>query len=788
MALPEPPDEGGAPRTMGDSPAAPARSPLRMLLLRPAVLGPLLLGVLVLLLFGDVLFSPGALLLSQRGADLSDQFLYSREFGSGQLRRGNLPLWNPHLFSGAPYLGTFQSALLYPLNLHYLVLPLHRAINVDLVLHVYLIGLFTYLWAQRRRLHPAACFVAACVVMLGGPFFLHLYAGHLSVLDTMAWAPLLFLAMDGLSERRALRWGLLGAAAVAMQILAGHPQTLFYTAVAAVVYLAAGLLAGEVRGRAALGLAGIYAGGAALGAVQLLTGIEAGAESTRGAGVAYSFTSMFSFPPENLLTLVAPDLFGGLSPGDGGYWARCYLWEMSLFAGAGGFALAAHGVLEGGRSARRYALVWAALLLLALGGHTPLLKLLHAWVPGFDRFRGPSKFILPASLMLGMLSGVGLDRLLRAPGRRRTAALLLALAVMAGSAALWVRTSPEGWARVVEAVAATGESYHPPSEFHAPEFLRKTAEAATASLLTCAALCLLLAALFRRAAAKPGTAFLIAAIAVVELCRFAGAARPTFPFAWTREPVLSGFLARHPGDYRILQLQQPNSAMATGAQNLTGYEPSSLLSRYASFIAFTQGQPQDKTRALLTFTRVHPLFRILRCRYALVPEGDGQRVVTMPDPLPRALLLYDWKLVPDRGAMLAAMEHPDFDPRRTAMLESRPDPAPVPGGPPGTVRVMRVTTDGLEIEAETPRPALLLVTDSYSRGWRAVPLPGNVQARYQVLPADMVLRAVPLAAGSHRLRLEYCPAGFRIGRWISLAAVLVFAVLWRVALRLGSRE
>ena len=54
------------------------------------------------------------------------------------------------------------------------------------------------------------------------------------------------------------------------------------------------------------------------------------------------------------------------------------------------------------------------LMLLALGAHTPLFRLLYDWVPGFARFRGMSKFTWQAELFLVVLAAGGLDRLLRA--------------------------------------------------------------------------------------------------------------------------------------------------------------------------------------------------------------------------------------------------------------------------------------------------------------------------------------------------------------------------------------
>ena len=89
-------------------------------------IGPLGLLVLTLAMFFDVLFLPGDAVLSNAKTDLASQFVHWRGFGFGEIARGNLPLWNPHIYSGAPFLAGFQSALLYPLNVLYLVLPLAK--------------------------------------------------------------------------------------------------------------------------------------------------------------------------------------------------------------------------------------------------------------------------------------------------------------------------------------------------------------------------------------------------------------------------------------------------------------------------------------------------------------------------------------------------------------------------------------------------------------------------------------------------------------------------------------
>src|SRR4051812_9608310 len=196
------------------------------------------LTVLVLLMFCDTLLGSAPAVLGTARTDLANQFLPWRDFGFGELAKGHLALWNPHIYGGAPFFGGMQSALLYPPNWLFLLLPLPLAANWTIALDVWLFGAFTYIWALRGGLHAFAAFVAAAVVTFCAPHFLHVFAGHPTNLAAMAWTPLVFLAIDEWLRSRQLLWCLLGMAAVAMQIFAGHPQYLYITAVAAGCYSA----------------------------------------------------------------------------------------------------------------------------------------------------------------------------------------------------------------------------------------------------------------------------------------------------------------------------------------------------------------------------------------------------------------------------------------------------------------------------------------------------------------------------------------------------------------------
>jgi len=746
---------------------------------RPALIAVSLLILLMLAMFADVLFAGGTRVLGNQTTDLYLQFISWRDFGFRQLAHGNLALWNPHIYSGAPYFGGLQAALLYPPNFVFLMLPLPLAINWSIALHVLLMGLFTFWWASRRGLHPAAAFLAGALMMFCGPHFMHIYAGHLTNLCAMVWAPLVFLAIDGFFEKRLLGWCLLGMFAVAMQIFAGHPQYLFYTAIAAGLYSAFRLIGEKRPGGLIAGLLSIYPGGAALGAVQLLTGMQASAETIRNISLPYQFASMFSFPPENFLTLIVPGFFGDMTRLV--YWGRCYLWEMSLFIGVTGLVLAIYGAAFA-RAKTKWILIAMPLilLLLALGAHTPLFDVLYDFAPGFDKFRSISKFIFQASLFLALLAAMGLDQLLR----RRRAEPRAAIAVLAGAgllfaAAIWVGNT--NWKPVMQSILATKESYLPPAAFENAAFVEQARSFACDSLLISAGICVLLAALLGLVGSWAGAVYAIAGMAVLEVFVFAWNSRETFDSASVVVPEIKQFLDAHPGDYRIINLLNANSAMSMNALDMWGADPG-VVRRYAEFIAFTQGSDPDKVTQYVNFTKLDPLYTMLRFRFAFVPRENGFRLVEAQDPpMPRLQLVQRYRVFHDRDTIFAAMRDAAFDPRREVILERAPEPEPASSDNPGSARVVDSSTDFLTVEADLKQPSILLITDVYTPAWRAVPLPGSVQSHYDLQPANYMLLSIPLAAGHHRLRVEYAPRAFEVGKWISILSAILFcaALAWR---------
>lgn len=728
------------------------------------------LALLVFAMFADTLIAPGSRVLGDIHSDLPLHILPWRAFGFGEVAKGNLPLWNPHVFAGAPFFGGLQSALLYPPNFLFLALPLPLATNWSIALNVWLLGAFMYLWASRRGLSPFSAFVCGALLMFCAPHFLRVQAGLLTNLAAMAWVPLIFLAIDEwLATRRPL-WCLLGMLAVAMQILAGQPQYVYYTALVAAAYCAFRLLEPRAdRLAAAGGLLSLHAGGALLAAVQLVAGLQATAETVRGEPLPYGFAASFSFPPESFMTLLVPGFFGDIwnQP----YWGRWYLWEACAFIGVTALALAAYGIAVARMPGKRALLLTAAVaVVLALGEYTPLHHLLYDWLPWFNKFRASAKFVFFLSMILVLFAGYGLDRILRdrtVPLRAVWAAGASAALILAAAFAL----REAGWNTLYTSIVLSGQSYAPP---HMAALTVLSAKAfAFLGLVAAAVTLAVVAGLAVWTRREPRAAVLIGALAIVEVFIFSRMQRPTFDSAVIAVPELGKVLASQPGDYRILNLNYPNGGVWFGARDAWGYDPA-VARRYAELVSWSAGNDPDLTTQDVQFHRFHPLLAMLRVKYIVRVKDSVMTITPRPAPLHQVELIGAYQVRVGREAILRALDAPSFDPRKEVILEREPQPKPVAAASQGSAAVVNQGTDYLEIEADVAAPSVLLVTDAWTPAWRVRALPGSSASDYDLLPANYALRAVPLGAGKHRLRMEYAPAGFGIGLFVSALAWLAW--------------
>ncbi len=441
------------------------------------------------------------------GVDAFTYFTPYWAYRMAALRAGHLPLWNPYLFLGVPYLANPQAAVLYPPHWPLSWLTPAQALIWSALLHVWLAAGFTYAYARRSfALSRPAAWLAGAIFGLGG--FTLARVENINQLNALAWLPATLWLYDETVRAagwpRRIRWGSALAVVIALQLLAGHTQTFFVNMCGLAVVAAWPAVKGWRHLLRALRLrlerspeaspqrdehAYLLLGrllplltvlpALLLCAAQLLPTLELNGLGLRTGGLSYRQAASFSLQPRLLVQSLLPPFAGGLaeafaSEGYGefmGYVGVAALilvalgirgrWKPDAFPDARPGSTVGPGA-SGPRTAWDAPLVLAVTgFFLALGAYNPVYYLLWRFVPGFDLFRAPARWLALAAIGLAVLAGMGLDSLGRAtlPGGIRTlwrskAGRVLAVLGAAGLVALLVLQQWPGWRTLAGWLAA----------------------------------------------------------------------------------------------------------------------------------------------------------------------------------------------------------------------------------------------------------------------------------------------------------------------------------------------
>src|SRR5215467_12696275 len=154
--------------------------------------------------------------------DLITYFYPTRAFAAESVKQGILPLWNPLLLSGEPFVANAQSSLFYPFNAVYYVLPLPAAWAVCIMSRMFLAALFMALFVRSIGGSKTGSIFAGIAFASCG--FMTAWQGQ-PMTDSAIWLPLVCFAIQKLHERVSGIWIAMTAIGFAMPLLAGHPET-----------------------------------------------------------------------------------------------------------------------------------------------------------------------------------------------------------------------------------------------------------------------------------------------------------------------------------------------------------------------------------------------------------------------------------------------------------------------------------------------------------------------------------------------------------------------------------
>ncbi len=483
------------------------------------------------------------------------------------LQQGRVPLWTPNAVAGYPVLAEGQTGAYYPPNLLlYRFLPLPMALNYSILAAFWLAGAGTFAYARSVGLRRLPAFLGGCTFMLGG--FLSGHLNHLNMLSAVAWLPLLLWAVERATRQAGRRrWALVGLI-FGLQGLAGHPQISLLSALLAAAQAAAGPLVGaagslNLRRQAAqvIFCGAALAFGAALASVQWAPTYQLTRLSQRGQGLDLEFFTSFSLSPAHYITMLWPFIQGNPYP----------LTSVETIGYVGVLPLVL-AILAPARRRDRVVGLWGVVaiggILLSLGRWNPLYHWLM-YVPVFNMFRAPARYLLWVDLAIAILAAANLDSLLaqmeeRASAWRQRLGPVGGLALL-GMGGLWVSRLP---------LAGLVASWR------------------LLPLLWLAATVGLLLALQWRPPARLWAA-LVVGLLVADLAAFNGVYNQTYnavmsPADFGRSPEVLRFLRQDAGPepYRVYTSEKivpvlsvmreslyPNIQLLYGVQSLSGYYP-----------------------------------------------------------------------------------------------------------------------------------------------------------------------------------------------------------------------
>jgi hypothetical protein len=734
------------------------------------------LALLCLAFFWDVLWLPGDRIVA--GNDLINMFTHWLSFARASLQQGRLPLWNPYLSSGLPFVANPQPALFYPPTWLALLLPVPKALGLIVVLHLWLAGVGMYAWLRAESASKAGALVGGTVFAFSGYFFVRVQAGHLGVITTGSWLPFVLWACRRATARRSWPLAVLGGLPAGLSILAGHTASFLYVVLGLAAYAAFRAWERWREERKALAAVTpllqasvMLLVGLALAAVQVLPTVELVAHSVR-QGSSYDFAARFSWPPGHLLTLLVPNFFG--EPLHTGYWGDGIYDEFILYVGVLPLLLALLGLRLRHRLKPFLFALGLGALLLAFGEYGALHPLFYRFVPLFQSARAPARagflFTLAAAALAGLMvtvlqsltppsvppiggeEGGEERRRLLSPLKRSvvlTVAGIAAIVVVAGFAAF-------AWGR--ESNPAAGRLYHLANQ--------------TATFLLFFLLSTGLLHAWRNGALSRRVLWLLTlSLVVLDLWTFGGGAVQPVDVQESAYWRVVAQAVEDPQAARVLPWGlndfEHNGGMAFGLRSVFGYDPL-VLQRYEEFITSVP-DPRARTYDLLNArylvtTTPQEFEEPDAPRLAL--EEAGVWVYERPGALPRAWVVPQVEALDDES-ILVRIHEPDFDPRAVALVES-----PLSCTGDGSGEVESVRDEGSRIEAQVSGGGGLLVFSEVAYpGWRAEvdgqPTP--------LVRADYVLRAVCVPSGEHQVTLAYDPPLLKVGLVITCLALLLIA-------------
>lgn len=360
------------------------------------------------------------------------QFIPWRLEGMEQLSNGIFPLWNSSNGLGSPLMANYQTAFFYPpgwvINLIGLLGGsggIAWGYTLMLAIHAGWASLGMAYLVKRYTNNPLSMVLSAIAYSLGSYFIAR--AGFFPMVWVGAWFPWMMVSIAHDIEQGRRIWKIkkfpfASVLVISAALLAGHAQLCWYMLLFTFLWMLFFINGSEGRSqilKKILAFCGYAAFAVAISAVQLFPTAELLLNSQRAGSVAYESGLAYSFWPWRLITYFAPDFFG--NPGYGDWNGYGSFWEDAVYIGIIPIFMALGTIKllfkkenqETNRNKKDTIFFWVMVLIgivFALGKNTPIFSFFYKYVPTFDMFNAPARYMLWAHMSFCLLAAIGISQ------------------------------------------------------------------------------------------------------------------------------------------------------------------------------------------------------------------------------------------------------------------------------------------------------------------------------------------------------------------------------------------
>lgn len=716
-------------------------------------------------------------------------------FKDSLLQNHTLPLWNPFIFSGSPFVGNPTSAMFYPLNILYLLFPVRSVFGFMFAIDSFLIGVFTYLFARLIKLSFTPAITSAVTVMFSGALISLIFAGHLINFDTFIWFPATLFCLELILQKKNFIFSILAGIPIGLSLLTGASQIAIYSLLSAAIYYFLRITFKTVETHnyfLSLKLIIFFAVSCVLGiafsAVQLIPAAEFSALSVRSNGVSLAFASDFFLHPKQIISFIFPYIFG--APFDYSYWGKGNFWEVNGYIGIVPLMLALCSLFL---KRNKYILIFLAIaifsLLYSFGKYGFIFQFFYNYIPAFKSFRVPGRFLYYYTFSMSILAGFGLQWFMQQNYIIKQKLrfiiipfLTIFVAVVSFAVYIFLKTRTDALAIyehiILKNSYATGINHNTLLALLEKDIIFFSA--------VCFFLGLLILLFKKRLIDKIKFQLLIIIILFIDLFHFGLPLINTVdPVFLTKPPAIIQKIQHDKDIFRVFDMDGnlAQSMVNYRLENITGIH-SLYLKQYRNFLWSIGKYANEPYEGYIGIYKIsHPqILNVLNVKYILTQEPlniQSLKLITkekLPgnyplfslnpltyylyqntDFLPRAYIVPYALTIQDKTKIIHKLTSSDFNPKQYVILETHEKFSKY-GEPYKMVPIISREPNKIHLKALLAKPGFLVLSEIYYPGWKAYDNGKEVE----VYRANYTLRSIYLKEGYHNITFIYNPPAYNI--------------------------